>query len=75
VKMGWLRFFEIFRGSVCAFKSPKLGLVIEIDGSSQNGREEYDQKRDAFLTSKVLTIYRISDFRVKHDLNKRLTRT
>ena len=46
-----------------------LGLVIEIDGSSHNDKEEYDQKRDTFLNSIDLKVYRISDFRVKHDLN------
>jgi very-short-patch-repair endonuclease len=42
-------------------------LVIEIDGSSHNNKEEYDQKKsDIFIGLKV---YRISDLQVKHDLN------
>ncbi len=46
-----------------------LGLVIEIDGSSHNNKEEYDQKREDYLISLGLKVYRISDLRVKHDLN------
>lgn len=46
-----------------------LGLIIEIDGSSHNDKEEYDQKREDYLTSLGLKVYRISDLRVKHDLN------
>ena len=45
-----------------------LGLVIEIDGSSHNDKEDYDLKREEFLKSLSLKIFRVSDFRVKHDL-------
>lgn len=45
-----------------------LGLVIEIDGSSHNGKEEYDARREEFLTKLGLVVHRISDFRVRHDL-------
>jgi very-short-patch-repair endonuclease len=44
-------------------------LVIEIDGSSHDNKEEYDQKREDYLVSLGLKVYRISDLRVKHDLN------
>jgi very-short-patch-repair endonuclease len=44
-------------------------LVIEIDGSSHDDKEEYDQKREDFLISLGLKVYRISDLRIKHDLN------
>ena len=46
-----------------------LGLVVEIDGSSHDNKEEYDQKREDFLVSLGIKVYRISDLRVKHDLN------
>ena len=36
-----------------------LGLVIEIDGSSHNGKEEYDAQREAYLRSLGLRIFRI----------------
>ena len=46
-------------------KSP--GVVIEIDGSSHNDKEEYDDKRQQFLESLNLKVYKISDFRIKND--------
>ena len=46
-----------------------LGLVIEIDGSSHDNKEQYDQKREEYLLSLGLKVYRISDLRIKHDLN------
>ena len=45
-----------------------LGLVIEIDGSSHNDKEDYDIKREEFLKSVGLKIFRVSDLRIKHDL-------
>jgi very-short-patch-repair endonuclease len=45
-----------------------LGLVIEIDGSSHNDKEDYDIKREEFLKSLDLKIFRVSDLRIKHDL-------
>ncbi len=50
-----------------------LGLIIEIDGSSHNGKEDYDAKREAYLVSLGLKVYRISDSRVKNDLQNVLT--
>jgi very-short-patch-repair endonuclease len=48
-------------------------LVIEIDGSSHTHKEEYDQKREDYLISLGLKVYRISDLRVKHDLGNVMT--
>jgi very-short-patch-repair endonuclease len=50
-----------------------LGLIIEIDGSSHNGKEEYDAMREEFLVSLDLIVFRISDYRVKHDLENVMT--
>jgi very-short-patch-repair endonuclease len=50
-----------------------LGLVVEIDGSSHNNKEDYDQKREDYLISLGLRVYKISDLRVKHDLNNVMT--
>jgi len=43
-------------------------LVIEVDGSSHIGREEYDKERDEYMQGLGLKIFRISDFDVKHNL-------
>ena len=50
------------------FYVKSLGLVIEIDGSSHDGKEEYDENRESFLADLGLKVYRISDSRIKHNL-------
>lgn len=50
------------------FYAKSLGLVIEIDGESHNEKEEYDAKRDEFMISISIRIFRISKLRVLHDL-------
>ena len=50
------------------FYIKSLGVVIEIDGSSHNDKEDYDNKRQMFLESLDLVVYRISDNRIKNDL-------
>lgn len=42
------------------FYVKQLGLVIEIDGSSHNGKEEYDAIREDYLKSFKLKVYRIT---------------
>ena len=46
-----------------------LSLIIEIDGTSHNDKDDYDDRRQAALEALGLRFYRISDLRVKHDLN------
>ena len=48
----------------CAEKS----IVLEVDGSSHEGREDYDAARDAFLTGLGLTVVHISAREVKNNL-------
>jgi very-short-patch-repair endonuclease len=64
---------RIIGNYIVDFYVKTLGLVIEIDGSSHNDKEEYDQKREDYLISLDLKIYRISDLRVKHDLGNVMT--
>ena len=64
---------RIIGNYIVDFYVKKLGLVVEIDGSSHNNKEEYDQKREDYLVSLGLKVYRISDLRVKHDLNNVMT--
>ena len=59
---------RIIGSFIVDFYGKSLGLIIEIDGSSHNGKEEYDAMREQFLIDLGLDVYRISDFRVKHDL-------
>ena len=60
---------RIIGNYIVDFYIKTIGLVIEIDGSSHNSKELYDQKREDYLISLGLKVYRISDLRVKHDLN------
>ena len=64
---------RIIGNYIVDFYVKTLGLIIEIDGSSHNNKEEYDQKREDYLISLGLKVYRISDLRVKHDLNNVMT--
>lgn len=45
-----------------------LSLVIEINGTSHNTKQDYDEKRENYLRSLGLKIYKISVIRVHHDL-------
>lgn len=60
---------RIIGNYIVDFYVKALGLIIEIDGSSHNDREEYDSRREDFLKSLGLVIFRISDLRVKNDLD------
>ncbi len=60
---------RIIGSFIVDFYVKSLGLIIEIDGNSHNGKEEYDAMREDFLTNLGLVVYRISDFRIKHDLD------
>lgn len=50
------------------FYVKSLGLVIEIDGSSHYGKEEYDRRRENFLVNVGLVVFRVTDARVKHNI-------
>jgi very-short-patch-repair endonuclease len=60
---------RIIGSFIVDFYVKSLGLIVEIDGSSHDGKEEYDTMREEFLINLGLNVYRISDFRVKHDLD------
>ena len=59
---------RIIGSFIVDFYVKSLGLIIEIDGSSHNDKEDYDNKRQLFLESLDLVVYRISDYRIKNDL-------
>lgn len=59
---------KIIGNYIVDFYIKSLGVVIEIDGSSHNDKEDYDNKRQLFLESLDLVVYRISDNRIKNDL-------
>ena len=59
---------RIIGNYIVDFYVKSLGLVIEIDGSSHNEKDNYDEIRETFIKSLGLKIYRISEPRVMHDL-------
>ena len=44
-------------------------LVVEIDGSSHDNKYEYDKERDEYMKKIGITVLRISDKDVKHDMD------
>ena len=60
---------RIIGNCIVDFYVKNLGLVIEIDGSSHNEKEEYDEMREKYLRTLDLRVFKISDLRVKHDLD------
>jgi very-short-patch-repair endonuclease len=52
---------KVIGNYIVDFYVKQLGLVIEIDGSSHVGKEQYDQNRENFLKCLGLEIYRISN--------------
>lgn len=59
---------RIIGNYIVDFYVKSLSLIIEIDGSSHIGKEDYDAKRQLFLEDLGLTVYRIEDVNVKQSL-------
>ena len=60
---------RIIGNYIVDFYVKRLGLVIEIDGSSHDNKQEYDNKRQRYLEELGLRVYRITDFDVKNNLD------
>jgi very-short-patch-repair endonuclease len=59
---------KVIGNYIVDFYIKRLGLIIEIDGASHIGKEEYDAKRENYLRSLGLTVYRISTYAIKHEM-------
>ena len=59
---------KIIGNYIVDFYCPQLNLVLEIDGSSHVGKEEYDAKRDEYLKGLKLNILHVTDNMVKNNL-------
>jgi very-short-patch-repair endonuclease len=55
---------KIINHFIVDFYCAQLRLVIEIDGSSHEGKEEYDEKRQSTLESLGLKVIRYNDLQV-----------
>ena len=59
---------RIIGNFIVDFYVKTLGLIIEIDGSSHNGKEAYDEERQLYLENLGLKVYRIKDKDVKTNI-------
>ena len=60
---------KIIGNYIVDFYCTNCNVVIEIDGSSHDNKQEYDAKRDAYLESLGLTVIHITDVDVKKNLS------
>ena len=60
---------KIIGNFIVDFFCSNLGLVIEVDGSSHNNKQEYDYHRQKYLESLGLTVYRVTDLDVMNNMN------
>ena len=60
---------RIIGNYIVDFYVKTLGLVVEIDGTSHDFKQEYDLERTKFLESLGLKIFRITDWDVKQNLS------
>ncbi len=64
---------RIIGNYIVDFYVKRLGLVVEIDGSSHDFSQEYDFNRQEYLESLGLKVFRITDSAVKKHIGKVLT--
>ena len=60
---------RIIGNYIVDFYVKTLGLVIEIDGLSHEFKKEYDVRREKYLHSLGLQVFKISDFDVKNSIS------
>ena len=59
---------RIIGNYIVDFYVKTLGLVVEIDGEIHNSQEEYDEKREKFLNTLGLKVFRISTSKIMFDI-------
>ncbi len=57
---------RIIGNYIVDFYVKRVGLVVEIDRSSHDGKEDYDREREAFLLSFGLRVFRIQVKDIMH---------
>ena len=60
---------KIIGNYIVDFYCVSCNTVIEVDGSSHDGKEEYDMERNAFLTGLGLSVIHIPAEDILHRLN------
>jgi very-short-patch-repair endonuclease len=59
---------KIIGNFIVDFYVEDLGLIIEIDGSSHENKQEYDKERQKYLEDLGLKFFRCTDLEVKFKL-------
>lgn len=59
---------KVIGNYIVDFYCAEKQVVLEIDGSSHDDKEEYDAQRDAFLAGLGLTVIHLQDRDVRHAL-------
>ncbi len=59
---------KIIGNFIVDFYCANVGLVVEVDGSSHDSKQEYDSERDAYLKGLGLDVLHFSDRDVKTDI-------
>ena len=65
---------QVIDGFIVDFYCHAGRLVVEVDGSSHEGREGYDAERDGILAARGLRVLRVSEAEVHHRLTAVLAR-
>ncbi|NWF88095.1 MAG: endonuclease domain-containing protein [Ignavibacteriaceae bacterium] len=60
---------KIIHHYIVDFYCAKLKLVVEIDGTSHNGKEEYDKERESVLKSLELKVLHFNDLMVLNNFH------
>ena len=60
---------RIIGNYIVDFYVKNLGLIIEIDGSSHDEKQDYDEIRQDYLESLDLKIFRITEFDIRNNLS------
>ena len=60
---------KIINHFIVDFYCAKLKIVIEIDGTSHEGKEEYDKRRESVLESLELKVIRYNDLQVLNNFH------
>lgn len=64
---------KVIGNYIVDFYCKSLGVIVEIDGSSHDHKQEYDQRRDDYLTGLGLKIIHITVRELMRNLNGVLT--
>jgi len=64
---------KVIGNYIADFFCSTCNVIIEIDGSSHNDKQEYDMSRDKYLSALGLTIIRIKDIDIKKNVSDVMT--